>query len=50
VGHTYESNSIGSNVDQPRRTLGGSGAMVVGIYGRVNAEHCNALGLMLRGQ
>jgi hypothetical protein len=46
---TYQSDSIGTDMGQRRQTLGGTGAMVVGICGRANAEHCNALGLVLRG-
>jgi hypothetical protein len=50
VDQAYDSESLGSNVGQPRRILGGGGAMVVGICGRANGQHCNALGLVLRGK
>jgi hypothetical protein len=47
---TYQSDDIGPRGDRPPKTVGGSGALVVGICGKSNGNPGQALGLVLRGK
>jgi serine/threonine protein kinase len=47
---SYESEVIGPPGNQGLKTVGGTGALVIGICGKSNGQACQALGLVLRGK